>query len=455
MHWRDIKKSVIFPWIVCFILINLLVTQDGEKNPMSRFATMRAMSEQQTFQIDDYKHWTMDWAQTPDGHYYSNKAPGPMLIGLPVFWGMDQLTKLNGKRNVDKQGRLQAPGWLHKTAVCFFLQILPFALLLFFVTEYLFRQDRGESAVHFVAIAILFGNTAALFMNNWFGHGITALFLLAAVLAMKRRKFLIMGLTYGLALLSDYGAATMFLPLLLAVALQEKRELLWIKWGLIGAILPGGLWIWYHQMAFGGIFTIASKFQNPDMLDLANVAGSMYGVISLTPDWGVVGKLLFGFERGILFTQPWVLIGLAIACWKLAQGRFAEHFGLSVFVVLGFLSILWMNAGFGQWHGGYSAGPRYMSMIFPIVALMIGIQYPTLPSWVRRVLWGSLGVSVLFRAMVYGTTILIPDVAMWPWIVEKYWNASSGTPYLRFSVFVVFFAVAAMLISLREKRVGE
>ena len=53
-------------------------------NQNSRFDLVVALVEDHTFQIDKYVANTGDYALY-DGHYYSDKAPGMALLGLPVY----------------------------------------------------------------------------------------------------------------------------------------------------------------------------------------------------------------------------------------------------------------------------------------------------------------------------------------------------------------------------------
>jgi hypothetical protein len=79
----------IWPWCLAFALMCVAVWHDGGTNAASRFAMLRAMSTRCTFQINRYLDWTVDWARTPDGRYYSNKAPGAALVAVPATWLAD------------------------------------------------------------------------------------------------------------------------------------------------------------------------------------------------------------------------------------------------------------------------------------------------------------------------------------------------------------------------------
>ena len=84
-----IRSSSVLPWVLLFVALSLAVTQYGGENAKSRDAALRALTEAHTFSIDNYKEWTLDWAHAPNGHYYSNKAPGAVLLGLPMFAATD------------------------------------------------------------------------------------------------------------------------------------------------------------------------------------------------------------------------------------------------------------------------------------------------------------------------------------------------------------------------------
>src|SRR5919197_3737405 len=57
--------------------------QAGGWNQNSRFDLVRAILEQHTLRIDSYHSNTEDKALF-QGHYYSDKAPGVVLLGVPA-----------------------------------------------------------------------------------------------------------------------------------------------------------------------------------------------------------------------------------------------------------------------------------------------------------------------------------------------------------------------------------
>jgi len=68
-------------WGLAFIIAFSATTKiQLSDNVLSRAAAMLALTENHQLQLGKWKALTVDWAQTPDGSYFSNKAPAP------AFW---------------------------------------------------------------------------------------------------------------------------------------------------------------------------------------------------------------------------------------------------------------------------------------------------------------------------------------------------------------------------------
>ncbi|MCM2279286.1 MAG: hypothetical protein NDJ89_14520 [Oligoflexia bacterium] len=397
------------PWIVAFLFLCAFFPQEGGVNPLSRFAAMRALATEQVLHIDPYVSWTPDWAKAPDGHFYSNKAPGPMLLGAPLAWVFDR-----GRAAEE----LPAPGY--RGAVSFFLQAVPFAIAVALALGWLGARGVSFAGRNFAALAMLFGNTSALYMSSYFGHGSAAAFLLGAVVAVVGRRLALAGLLFGVSVLCDYGVALVGPPLLGACWLMAedprdaRRQALRF---LAGGVLPGVVFGAYHWACFGGPFTLPMKFQNPEFVEPVARSGQIWGIIGLLPDFKTLGELLVGSKRGILFTQPWVLVLLPALILEWGKGGWKEggreDRALALIAGTGLSALLWMNSGFNGWHGGSSVGPRYLSMIFPVFGLVAGLVFDRFGCKGKALLWTGLGVSLVFYALVFATRDLLPG-ALWP-----------------------------------------
>lgn len=436
-----LRQSPVLPWIFLFLVISLAVTQYGGTNARSRIASLRAMAEGHSLSIDNYVDWTYDWSLSPNGHYYSNKAPGAALLGLPIFALLDFPVRLSQSSRLDPQGRVPEPGYLELTFFNLLTQLLPFSLLVMLIARELLRRGVSSGGVHFFALAALFGNTAAIYLNCYFGHGLAALFFLAGFFAWLTGRYGLAGLGFAAAMLTDYGGALAIPFLLLATALREK------SWNSLWRIALGAapialLWIWYHTTAFGGPFAVATQFINPSQVVAVQGSENLWGhpgAIGLFPNWNALSGLLFGSERGLLFTQPWVLVFFSILLTTSA--------GLprgSRFILLGGLcALLWMNASVGGWEGGFTLGPRYLAVILPAFSLAVAWGWTNLPAWQKSLLTAGLSVALVFRLWTYPFSNLAPFENLWVYHWMQYEEATRATPFARLALAIILSAGCA------------
>ena len=164
-------KRTLWYWALFFLLVQVVFEMRGGTNPASRFALMAALTEDHSLQIDAYYPLTVDWAKTPDGHYYSNKAPGPALVGFPIFYALDaKITSGVTSREARDALRIHWR-WHVERLLSILLQALPFALLVVAIANALIAEGVGAPPIRFFVAACFFGSTAAMYMNTYFGHG--------------------------------------------------------------------------------------------------------------------------------------------------------------------------------------------------------------------------------------------------------------------------------------------
>jgi hypothetical protein len=408
-------------WVLLFLLIQAVVDIDGFVNSYSRWATLVAMSEHRTFRIDEYQSHTIDWAKTPNGHYYSNKAPGPMLLGYPLFAVMDKhvtrgLTTPEARDGKRLEHRRTILHWLS-----FATQAMPMGGVVLLLIGVLSRKGYPVWVLHTTTVALLFGQTGALFMNTYFGHGFVVLAVVLLILAHVLNKPVWMGIALGVAVLSDYSG--MLLIPGVAFALWIERRLSFRRLGFIaaGAAVPAALFAYYHWRCFGAPWVLANKFQNTGFVDLAEDRHALWGIIRILPKLDVIGELLVGKTRGLLFTQPWTLLLLGVLPfwfpWRKRAIRLGQiPRGVGWLALITFPMVVWMNASFGQWHGGATPGPRYLSVALPALALLIPILFSGGPAFVRHLLVAAVAFSVLPFFLLYSTTDILsqPGVAILP-----------------------------------------
>jgi hypothetical protein len=450
-YWRIFsgllgRRQLWLPVAFAYLLVNLTTIDDGGTNANARFATLRAMGDELTWRIDNYQDWTLDWARTPDGHVYSNKAPGPTLIAFPVFWAIDRLLFPVQSKILDEKGRRQAPRGIHKVAITTIFQVIPFLFLCLLLIKAAYPQNLKRNHFLFCAVAMLFGNTAAVLMNSYVGNPFAALWMVGLAYAYLKQKPAWMAFCFGWMVLSEYLAGALLLPFLWLVY-GDRKEL---GWGYLssritlGAALPAALWCWYHITAFGGVFALPFQFEVAAIVGNVgeNNTSIWGGITSLLPNPVWLFELLFGFSRGILFTQPWILLLLAFApaCYRRLEGVRLKR--LFLFSLASFLVVLWFNAGFPGWHGGGSPGPRYMAAALPLLGLFVPALLAISSPLLSGALFLSLMMSFLFRALVYATWILPPPVALWPYYLA---GINSAKEYVELTLFILIIAITMLL----------
>lgn len=398
-------------------------------NPGSRWALLCALSEYGRPIIDEYVEHTIDWSRTPDGHYYSNKAPGPALMALPVFKLLDlwQTRGIADRVERDRVRYLQRGN--NTRFLSFLFQVIPFFALVFWWLRRFERGGLSREAVAGATMALLLGNTASVFLNSFFGHGFTAVCTLATLAAATQGAVAIAAFAFGWALLSDYSAAVLLVPLLFYWVPDfraSNRRVRWLGRLALGAAIPAGLWVAYHEVCFGGPFTIANAFQNPLFVEPASAR--LWGILSL-PDPAVAGQLLLGPTRGLLWTQPWVLLLFSAPIW-IRLGREAS------FAFAAFTLFFLINASFNGWHGGDSAGPRYLSAGLVLMGVALGMLWDEFPRPMRIGLKVTVSLAVLFQLVLFSVYRMPHNLPLWRFYADELTGEKWATPATRLALLV-------------------
>lgn len=451
--FANAKHQVVFWPLIVFFLVNGLTRHNGSVNAASRFALTISMVTEGTFTIDHYVQMTPDWSQTPDGHYYSNKGPGPSFLAAPVAKMFDLLV-VDQDLSADEKIKRREATWSSSSALqAIVIQWIPFCLLVFYFDRFLIRRGVSRRTRAVAGIALIFGTTPSFLMNTMFGHGLAAVAILASVLFVLDRRVSWSAFAFGMALLADYGAAFV-LPGLLWIWFSHNPRAFGsvFKEAALGALIPAVLWIWYHTVAFGSPITTSHKYLAPEWVTVETQHDALWGIFSTNLDLQIVGELLFGRARGLLFTQPWLLVLLpwcAYQCFKKRSVN-AETRDLVVVALTSLVFLLIANASFNGWHGGETIGPRYLScglFLFPLVLGLLGDALPKYAYWLTGV---GLAVSVIYFAIGFPQDILT-DMDPWPQFVNEFMGRSVGMKMKTALQTVAILAVACATVRSAKK----
>lgn len=362
----------------------------GDWNQNSRFNLVMAMVEDGTVRIDKYVGNTGDFAYY-EGHYYSDKAPGLALLGVPVYAagralltsaGLNETTSaVAGSQALEATLRPGGAGvtpdrlryFAGLTLTAFIVVAVPSAAMgaLF----YWLAGQLGCGLRQRLAATLLFGLATSAFpyANTFVGHQPAAAMLLGAfglLLLIKRealpRTWLVgVGLLLGWAVITEYPTALIAGLLgLYAMMSVDKAPRVFLSLA-VGATPPLLLMAAHNLISFGTPLPVGYAHS----LLWEEVHGT--GFMSLTyphPEalWGVT----FGVHRGLFFLSPFLLFAIPgyFTLFRDA-GRRPEFWVL----LLAPLSFLLFNASSVMWQGGYGVGPRYLLPSLPFLALAAAV----------------------------------------------------------------------------------
>jgi hypothetical protein len=427
------------------ILFTGLFPPNGNPNELSRFQAIYAYVETGTFSIDDALRRFGDHEDksVANGHFYSNKAPGLAFAAIPVYRAL----------------RVFFPAPRKAWDPVFVLTRLATVTLLSIVAAAVFlRRVRGRTEGTLVAAALLFGTPFLFYARSFFGHAWTAaLLFLAWELARSRdprgREDLrnaAAGFLAGWASISEYTTAP--LAALLAIRTLRRDSLRGLAFFAAGAALPLALLLLYNRACFGSPWVLSSAREaRPDFAALAG-----HGLFGFGPPSPKIGwAYLFDPARGLLWRSPfwiWVVPGF-LAWWRSGRER-AD----CVFALVSVAAFFVLLTGYGNWHGGWSLGNRYLLPVLFLAGLAVahGLESP-----LSR---GLFAAAVVFSAatnlLMSLTWPYFPDDLSWPaasgslWFLARGWIAPSWLPGLPALLLGTAACALAVIVPLRVARPG-
>jgi len=154
----------------------------------------------------------------------------------------------------------------------------------------------------------------------------------------------------------------------------RERLLRVVAWAAAGAfifILP---LIIYNYAVFGSLFDSGYRYHTT----FTGTKEGFYGIDS--PRVRVVGRLLLGIKRGILWLSP-LLLFVPYALYR--QWKMPRMKGISLITIIIALYYLLWNSGYIYWTGGSTTGPRFLTPILPFVCLSLGILWSRAGKYLR------------------------------------------------------------------------
>jgi len=303
---------------------------------------------------------TADWAQSPRGAFYSNKAPGVSLLAIVPYFLLYHAERSAGRDPTTVElTRINA--FALNLWISVFWNVVA-ALALVRRLPRLGVHSKEGAAV--VAVIYSLATPVLPFGCSLWGHSTAAAFVTLGTLDVaegSRTRCFLGGLWLGMAALTEYLAAvSLVTAAIFVLSGTDRSERLW-KF-VSGAAAPVVALLVYHELAFGNYFTSAPSLSNPIFLQPDRIAG----LFSL-PNPERLLRLLFGSGRGLFWQTPILLASVfGVVSWYRSGHRAFVAFAVGT-IALYALSISTMD-GF---QGGTTTSMRYMIITLPFFCMLL------------------------------------------------------------------------------------
>jgi len=338
-------------------------------NEMSRWATAAALIDLHTFEITPLLPLlggpVFEDAAEVGGRVYSNKAPGAAIAGLPAYMvaraivgppsGATMRTTANAMRLLVATFPLLLLGWAMAKAAE--------------------KLGAARERINVTVLALLFATPLFAYGLLNFSHALTAATLFGAwILLFVDDHPYEAGALIGIATMSEYPCAIAGAVLLLCAWRRAPKI---IAGGLPFAICLGA----YNQLVFGSVFALSSGSErNAQFRTLAQRGLFGIGV----PDVATLLRLLFDPARGLFVFAPVLLVAM-VALPRARQKLRRDAF---VALILVPVALALVYAGYPNWHGGWSVGPRYLVPAIPFLLFPLAFGAASVIEWM------ALGASI-------------------------------------------------------------
>lgn len=430
--------------ILAFIVFAYFMPRWADWNIDSRFDLTAAIVNKHTLSIDAYHQNTWDKAKFR-GHFYSDKAPGTAMLGVPVYaafeaarsapligGGIRALEK-NSAFNVaieeGKRSTQSAParkgtdlGGCQRQGMALNVQVVPWgnrlvpaptmqdwalakyvttvgaigllsALIIGFFFWFLGFFPVGPRSRWVLTGLLALGTIVLPYSTVYYSHVLSAgfLFIAFALLYLRGRRqvggwaTLAAGFLLGFAFFTEYTVALIvFVVGAYGLWVLRDRVRECIGYIVAGAVPVAGLFAYNWAIFRNPLDTGYSHDFCWSPAQSAGFAGFTY------PHLGPLLDLTVLPYRGLFFYSPFLLLAIPglVIMWR--RGWRAEALTCAI---SGAVFILAISAFWG-WNGGRVDGPRYLVPSVPFLAFPV-LFWLESPSTAKRVLLWVLGLASL------------------------------------------------------------
>ncbi len=377
---RLLRSFGVLGFFVTFVvLVYVHQSRFNSATPVSRLDCLHALVSEGTLAVDRWRTNTPDLAFANE-HYYSDKAPGTIVLALPGFLAGSVLLKASGEQLESKRGWL-ITSWTACAGIALLtaLGMIRLSGLLGVLTK--------PQVGWFTAAAVWFGAAPLPYSTLLFSHAhVVACISLGLVVLSKThpetfglrcqamnseakaRRLALAGFAFGWALNSEYTAGLVVVGILVVIIGRNWGDYRWVSLGMIGPLLLIPLYSW---LTIGSPFVLPYSYQAsfPEMKE------GLYAIE--WPHAATAFNLTLGPARGLFFWSPFLVCAFLGYAGLLEKSR--RLFCLTYLVPVLHLAVI--SGRVWDWPAGLTLGPRYLAPMLPLLAVpcAFGVQkFPNL-----------------------------------------------------------------------------
>jgi len=405
---RKIVEDLVLVFILLIILFGYFY-QEGGWNANSRFSLIYAIVRERSLTIDHFVNNDRLDTKTGDfafykGHYYSDKAIGPAILGsiiyAPIYW---------------LQNHFQFPGTLGtKWIITFILVGIPsaFSGSLMFLFCYWITGNRLKS--HLVTISVTLGTLYFPYSLIFFSHQLTTSLLFSAFfLAFFHKKYpgrwkdwhsFLFGSLLGWSAISEYPSVLIGLPLAVyylinAYKVKKSHFSSTIILPIAGACFPILLQLIYNKICFGGFHSIGYNYLEDPIFQ----SGMQSGLMGINrPNIRSLYYMTLHPLMGVMWQSPVLILSIFGLISLLGNRHYTLEIVMAVFIISTYFLVI---SGYFIWWGGWAVGPRHIIPTLPFFCILLCFV-PKKQNWILIFL-----VFISFAQMMItsASTVLVPD----------------------------------------------
>jgi len=357
-------------------------------NQNSRLDLLHALFVHKTFKIDAYHENTGD-KSIHDGHYYSDKAPGIVFLAIPAFAASVGILNFVDVPLDSPRGWL-ASSWITTAGSVGWITAMGGVAMFVFLSKMVGQRD-----AYITTLAVFLGSLPFPYATMLFSHAAVIGLICIALWAIGDGVFwsrmirpgadatpdvvavaeggshcamgqerpwawrhLLAGLCCGLAISSEYTAATAAGGVLALALIAHWRRGVLLGLGAVPALLLIPIYNW---VCFGG--PLAFGYHHLALPEFQAMNQGLFG-ITFPPKASAAYLILLSPERGLFFWSPFFLMAFfgTKHPWRLSRPLWLVAWSVVIVHVI-------CISGYYMPGGGAALGPRHLAPMLPFAVL--------------------------------------------------------------------------------------